>query len=202
MPKNEDGEFEVLLGNKQLLSIFFIVVILLAVFFTMGYIVGRSTNAAGQPPRAAVTPYSPGTSPAAGGGFAGQAPEEPKEDAAAPPAAGQNESVESAGTQPQQQLPSTGPLKPAAPPKAVAEPAAAAAPAAGQVYLQAVAGKRPDAELVASVLKRKGFPVIIAPGPTESVFRVLVGPFADSASMGKTRAELEAAGFKAFPRRY
>ena len=33
-----------MLGNKQLLSVFFFVVILLAVFFVMGYMVGRSTG--------------------------------------------------------------------------------------------------------------------------------------------------------------
>ena len=44
MPRNEDGEFELILGNKQLLSVFFIVVILLGVFFTMGYIVGRNSS--------------------------------------------------------------------------------------------------------------------------------------------------------------
>src|SRR5512138_2758136 len=44
MPKNEDGEFELVLGNKQLLSVFFIVAILIAVFFTMGYIVGRNSS--------------------------------------------------------------------------------------------------------------------------------------------------------------
>src|SRR6266481_2978202 len=44
MPKNEDGEFELILGNRQLLSVFFIVVILLGVFFTMGYIVGRNST--------------------------------------------------------------------------------------------------------------------------------------------------------------
>ena len=44
MPKNEDGEFELILGNRQLLSVFFIVVILLGVFFTMGYIVGRNSG--------------------------------------------------------------------------------------------------------------------------------------------------------------
>src|SRR6266852_3839330 len=41
--KNEYGEFELILGNRQLLSVFFIVVILLGVFFTMGYIVGRNS---------------------------------------------------------------------------------------------------------------------------------------------------------------
>ena len=44
LPKNEDGEFELILANRQLLSVFFIVVILLGVFFTMGYIVGRNSG--------------------------------------------------------------------------------------------------------------------------------------------------------------
>ena len=43
MPKNDEGEFELVLGNKQLLSVFFIVVVLLGVFFAMGYIAGRNT---------------------------------------------------------------------------------------------------------------------------------------------------------------
>src|ERR1700730_2192384 len=38
-----DGEHELVLGNKQLLSAFFIVVVLLGVFFTMGYIIGKNT---------------------------------------------------------------------------------------------------------------------------------------------------------------
>src|SRR5579872_4423837 len=46
LPQNEDGEFELILGNRQLLSVFFIVVILLGVFFTMGYIVGRNSGSA------------------------------------------------------------------------------------------------------------------------------------------------------------
>src|SRR2546425_2364021 len=41
-----DGEFELVLGNRQLLSAFFIVVILFGVFFTMGYIVGRNSSPA------------------------------------------------------------------------------------------------------------------------------------------------------------
>ena len=42
MPRNEDGEMELVLGNKQLLSVLFILVVLLGVFFTMGYVVGRN----------------------------------------------------------------------------------------------------------------------------------------------------------------
>ena len=43
MRKNEDGEFELVLGNRQLLSVFFIVVVLLGVLFAMGYIVGTNS---------------------------------------------------------------------------------------------------------------------------------------------------------------
>ena len=43
MARNEDGELELVLGNTQLLSFFFIVVGLLGVFFAMGYLVGRTS---------------------------------------------------------------------------------------------------------------------------------------------------------------
>src|SRR5436190_10354663 len=58
MPRNDEGEFELVLGNSQLLSGFFIVVMLFGIFFSLGYIVGRhssvapmnTTAAAGQDP--------------------------------------------------------------------------------------------------------------------------------------------------------
>src|ERR1700690_236851 len=42
MAKNEDGEFELVVGNKQLLSIVFILMVLFGVVFSMGYFVGRA----------------------------------------------------------------------------------------------------------------------------------------------------------------
>jgi hypothetical protein len=44
VPRNDDGEFELILGNRQLMSVFFIVLILLGVFFALGYIVGRNAS--------------------------------------------------------------------------------------------------------------------------------------------------------------
>ena len=44
MARNDEGEFELVLGNRQLISVFLIVVILLGVFFSMGYIVGRNSS--------------------------------------------------------------------------------------------------------------------------------------------------------------
>src|SRR5580658_5449574 len=40
-----DGEKELVLGNKQLISLFFVVVALCGVFFAMGYMIGRKTSA-------------------------------------------------------------------------------------------------------------------------------------------------------------
>src|SRR5216110_1051073 len=46
MPRNDEGEFELVLGNSQLLSGFFIVVLLFGIFFSLGYIVGRHSSPA------------------------------------------------------------------------------------------------------------------------------------------------------------
>src|SRR5579862_9677648 len=43
MAKNQDGEYELVLGNQQLLGVFFIMVMLLAVLFALGYVVGRNS---------------------------------------------------------------------------------------------------------------------------------------------------------------
>jgi len=79
-------------------------------------------------------------------------------------------------------------LTPSAPASATGEPPP------GQ-YWQVVATSRPDAEIISEALGKKGFRSIVAPGPN-NLFRVLVGPFKDSATLAQGRADLEASGFK------
>src|ERR1039458_10084901 len=43
MRNNETGEFELVVGNRQLLSGFFVVVLLFAIAFAMGYVVGQNS---------------------------------------------------------------------------------------------------------------------------------------------------------------
>jgi cell division septation protein DedD len=189
MAKSGEGEFEVLLGNKHLLSLFFIVVILLAVFFTMGYVLGRSTGSAGAPV-AALQKADPGTSARTPSSFPSTYSGTALPSSSAPPA------VE---TKPQPQPP-VAETKPAAP-----EPVPSVTPTqpvSGQTYLQVHAGTRSETELFVSVLQKQGFPIMMAPGPTGGVYRALVGPFADEKAAAKSRAELEKAGFKPFPRKY
>lgn len=190
MARNQDGEFEVLLGNKQLLSIFFIVVILLGVFFTMGYVLGRSAAAPDTATVAAARPASEAKRTAAGSVSA--FPDEPIPMPAPPvpaavPAVAERQPEPPAAAQPKRTVP---------PPTAELEPVP------GKTYLQVAAVKRPEAEVVADVLKKKGFPSMVAPHPTEPVFRVLVGPVADADAIARMREGLEAAGFKSLVRKY
>lgn len=225
MPRNEEGEFILELGHRQLLSVFFIVVILLGVSFTMGYIVGRNSA----PAVATVVPSErPAAEPPSGA--VTSAVGQPTAATEPPLAPGQvlvNQTVPSAtATMPAQ--PPTRVAEPAAPPavatrpapttsapvvRAVKERAAAesdrkaarlhATAQPGKTYLQVVAVKKPDAEMIAGILRKKGFlQAIVVPGPNDIIFRVLVGPLQDAAAISKTKMDLEAAGFKTIPRKY
>jgi cell division protein FtsN len=233
MPRNEDGEFELILGNKQLLSVFFIVVVLLGVFFTMGYIVGRNSAPVGaaetassrhggdgrpivlDPPSSSVGQAAPPPSGAETTTPTPAAPVETKPPAALPP------TPEPARTEPARPEPAKPePVKPE-PPKPVESrplpkpdaPAPAkpkprvdetevspasprvSEPSAG-LYLQVSAVRRPEAETLVDVLRKKGFSAVLARSPKEGLFRVLVGPMKDAAAAAKVRNDLEAAGLK------
>ncbi len=208
MKTNDTGEFELVLGNKQVLSGFFIVVILFGVFFTMGYIVGR--NSAPSPKMAAeATAAQPAPASAA------PAPTPPARPESAPPGAEAVKPAETSAVQ-SAEAPASGGQTPPAPQTKAAEapPAPASAadasggaavvaePEPGQTYLQVMAVKRPEAEAVVRTLKDKGFPAVLAPAPDKKeLFRVLVGPYSDAAATGKAKAELENAGFHPLVRR-
>lgn len=183
MNKEETGEFELVLGNKQLLSGFFVIVILFGVFFTMGYIVGRNSAPAanmapGPQPSPAVRPPEPLTarSPAV----------EPPPQSSAPAPQASEGATEPGG-------PVTQPAKEPEIARPADAPSALQEPVPGKAYLQVMAVKRPDAEVILKTLKDKGFPAILSPGPDDLV-RVLVGPYEDVASLGRAKAELESAG--------
>jgi cell division septation protein DedD len=184
LPKNDDGEFELILGNRQLLSVFFIVVILLGVFFTMGYIVGRNSGAV----TAEVTPIpSVDAKPPAP-----EAPARAPEPAPAPPA-----STETVAQQPAPTAPAAEPEpeRPKRETKAEAHTVTGSRPVAGQTYLQLAATSQHEADILVDVLRKKDFRAMAAeieekPG----TFRVLVGPITETTA-NKMRADLQGAGF-------
>ena len=214
-----EGEYELVLGNRQLLSAFFIIVILFGVFFTMGYVVGRNSapaSAAAGPPVTVATNQRPEA--------AGPASSTPSPAAAPPTAPAKEEAKESA---PQETQPvETKPVEtqPVAPPERVPERKEAArvapprhAPAAkpvetsggavivnpgpGNMYLQVEAVAQPQASVVVDTLKQKGFPALLAQSSNPTLFRVMVGPFSNAAALGKAKAGLENVGFKPIVRK-
>ena len=182
MPKNEDGEFELILGNRQLLSVFFIVVILLGVFFTMGYIVGR--NSGTLTADVAATPAPDGKPQVV------EPPAKIAEPAPAPPAPTE--------TAPQQPAKESEPApEPPKPEKVKAEPVRSGSshPTAGQTYLQLAATSKHEADIMVDVLRKKSFKAMAAEiDEKPGTFRVLVGPITDTTA-NRMRADLQGAGF-------
>jgi cell division septation protein DedD len=197
MKNNETGEFELVLGNRQLLSGFFIVVLLFGVAFAMGYIVGRNSTPSQRSQTEAVAgsaapvpkerpepaPAAPAPTPAQAPADSTPAQQPPAE---APPAA--TPPAQSTTPPPQ---PAAQSAPPATPPASSAETPADAPP--GSFWQVIATSNRTAAEALQQSLKDKGFPVTLGPGPNNLV-RVLVGPYSDTQSMGRAKTLLEAAG--------
>jgi cell division protein FtsN len=204
MPRTDEGEFELVLGNRQLLSVFFIVVVLLGVFFVMGYILGK--NASPSP----IVDVAAARKPSDAAAFSeplvvDRTAEKPSPTPAAPPA---SEPVEQPAKEPVAE-PVKEPVKepvreaakptPPPPPPVQAAKPAPTGPAKSGLYLQVAAVGRAEADVVSKVLRAKGFAVDVAPVGDDKTFRVLVGPL-ERDNLGKTRGELTSLGFSPFPR--
>lgn len=198
MPKNEEGEFELILGNRQLMSVFFIVVVLLAVFFAMGYVVGRNSGPLSVAD--ATGTRKPETSPLVVDSAA-------RARSAQPPAATEASGGETASTKRRgadsdaEPAPARGrqpqdtheTAKAAQPPHE--DTASSQAGGLSGTYLQLAATSQHEAEVLADVLRKKSFKALAVEIPEKpGTFRVLVGPLADG-TINKTRADLSGAGF-------
>jgi len=206
MPKNEEGEFELVLGNKQLLSVFFIVVVLLGVFFTMGYIVGRNSplSTAEAPPadkKESKPMVIDSGQPAKDTSAKEQAPAEAKTESPAPVPAqtapqqpAESKPAEQAAAKPERPNPEPLKEKPA-PSKPKPEPATHAEDHPSGTYLQLAATTQREADIEVDVLRHKGFRAMAAEIPEKpGLFRVLVGPVPES-GVNKMKTDLQNAGF-------
>jgi len=215
MPRNDDGEFELVLGNRQLLSVFFLVIVLLGVFFAMGYIMGRSGSPAqltelkkpdnspterpivvdvggsSARPSAAGSPVVPKEEPKP------EPPPRTEPEKKVEPEKKKEEPVKLAERKPEPPKPEP---KKAEPPPTPAPAAVGGAPSGS--YLQVAAVKKPEADIVSGIVAKKGYRAYLVPLKEGSdVFRVLVGPARDRDQQGKMLEDLKAEGFKPFPRK-
>jgi cell division septation protein DedD len=183
-------EKELVLGNRQLLSFFFVVVALCGVFFAIGYIIGRNTGKAATVAEAPATPAT-----------AGEAQASPSPLPAPPQAADPSVAVE---TKPAALPPSTGRTTPVTnqAPNPDATPAvnpnrvvAVSTAEKGASYLQVTALPRSDAEAVVRTLKEQGFPAIMTESSRDGFLRVLVGPYREATQLSTSKDRLRALGF-------
>ena len=180
MRNKETGEFELLVGNGQIISGFFILALLLAVFFAMGYIVARAKyqQEPGTATTLAANPPSDSRGPAAA---PATPPAPPPANTARPADDGQPPAL----TQPAQDVKAekTEPmvdLVPAETPQGI--------------YWQISATVNQDAaRALLQTIKDMGLPVTLSPGPNNFT-RVLVGPYSDTATLAQVKTQLEHAG--------
>lgn len=76
------------------------------------------------------------------------------------------------------------------------------APKTGETYLQLAALGAGCTEKYMKELESKGIHASVAPGPSESLYRVVLGPFKDRGELKRQQTQLEAAGIQPMERLY
>jgi len=194
------NDTEITLSTGKLLGIFFAIAIVCGVFFTMGYLLGKSTSAGGRTeivssvpsstaagkPNAgnktpeAITqtcpPGSPNCAPAVTGGDTSTSAKTSDQQPAAQPAA--SKSSDSSTTQPAGTDVKNG------------------ANSSFMVQVAAVS-KQEDAEILVTALRKKQYPVFIANAAGDPLFHVQVGPFSDKKDADAMRTRLAGDGYNA-----
>jgi cell division septation protein DedD len=197
-----DGEKELVLGSKQLLSLFFVVVALFGVFFALGYMIGHNST---KPVAGLDTPGAPAaTTTAANGEVPRSADSEPPKETAAIEASPEPTPGPSAGGAPNDSGSSPAPhvAAPVTPPPSTVTPAQSAStheattvPQAGATYLQVTALHRADADNLVKTLREQSLPALVAASSKPDLFRVLVGPYHQVADVADAKAKLKSLGF-------
>lgn len=202
-----EQDTEITLGTAKLLTLFFGLVVVCAVFFALGYTLGRKSDA-GLAATGAAAPLQPASNGFKPAGAASPQPATPmtfykaveQKDANAQltpasseanssgtAAAGQSASspgtaastTSSSGTQAQ-------PSQTGNPPDPMA-----AIPSTPYFVQVAAVTKQEDAESLVDALKKKQYPAFVANNAaSEKLFRVQVGPFADVKDAEGTRSRL------------
>lgn len=197
MRNNETGEFELVVGNRQLLSAFFIVVLLFAVAFAMGYILGQNSPRSAKVLADAAQPAVPSVS-VDGRPQPAPAPVQPQAEpqrGTVPAGTEPGGSGPQPTTQPARDVPATPQYAaPVAAAPAPAPPPAQAATGPAGSFWQVIALRESEAQILVKSLRDKGYPASLSPGPN-NLMRVLVGPYNDTQTMGRVKSELERLDF-------
>jgi DedD protein len=191
---------EITLSTGKLLGIFFALAIVCGVFFTMGYLLGKSTSAGGRTEIVATVP----SSNAAGKPYAGNKTPEAVTQTCAPGspncAATKPSDASSAAKPSDQQSSAQPPSVTKTSDQSTAQSAATdVKTGAGSSFMVQVAAvsKQEDAEILVTALRKKQYPVFIANAAGDPLFHVQVGPFSEKKDAEAMRTRLSGDGYNA-----
>jgi DedD protein len=196
---------EITLGTGKLLGLFFGLVVICAVFFSLGYTLGRKSEpvvAAAPPPTVAKATNPQPAQPAPAMSFY-KSVEQKEADAQLSPASSEATSTPPAplpneATQPSGSAGSTTSPTPSttSPPDPLAVPTSA-------YYVQiAAVSKQEDADALVEALKKKEYPAFVAANSSnDKLFRVQLGPFADIKEAEALRTRLINDGYNPIVKR-
>ena len=193
---DEVRDTEITLSTGKLLGIFFALAIICGVFFTMGYLLGKSNSAGGRTEIVATVPSSSAGKPYAGN----KTPEAVTQTCppGSPNCAATSTSDASSAARPDQ--------PPAAQPSSASKTSDQSASAgtdgksgAASSFMVQVAAvsKQEDAEILVTALRKKQYPVFIANASGDPLFHVQVGPFTDRKDAEAMRTRLSGDGYNA-----
>ena len=202
---NQDDE--VTLGTGRLLGLFFGLVIVCALFFSLGFTLGRRSG-----PVAAASTTVPAVVGAEGKLSPTRAEATIKPDCATPGACPEttpkSTTDELTFYKAVEQNEPKAKLEPPATPAAARATTRAAEPkpaspeshrptmlGAGYMVQVAAVSKQDDAEALVQALRKKSYPVITTSGPNDKFYHVQVGPFADMKIAEATRSKLIGDGY-------
>lgn len=187
---------EITLGTGKLLLLFFGLVGICAVFFALGYSLGRKSEAVVMVASAAGVPQPTSNTNKASSGSAApamtfyKAVEQKQANAELTPSAGTKTDTNataqtsapanSSSTQPQQSN---------------AVDPATAMPLSGYFVQVAAVSKQEDADALVDALKKKEYPAFVATPASDKLFRVQLGPFSDIKDAEGMRTKLIGDGY-------
>jgi len=181
--EDQAQDTEITLSTGKLLGIFFAVVIVCSVFFTMGYLLGKSTATGGR------TEIVGSTS------IAGSAAGKPSAVAKVPEAPAPAPSSDSQATV-SNSAPTNAPAATSASPVPPATEIKSSPSGTFMVQVAAVS-KQEDADILKSALQKKQYPVFVANSTADALYHVQVGPFSNQQDADTMRNRLSADGYNA-----
>lgn len=178
---------EITLGTGKMLLLFFGLVALCAVFFAMGFSLGRNSVLKSPLPDGMATVAAP----------SGNArPSAVKANPPAAPATTAAPATQEANSAATENASTAAENTSASAPDRSSPPEPTAPPVLNGYYVQVAAvSKEEDATALVDALKRKQYPAFSANTPSDKLFHVQIGPYADIKDADATRTKLVSDGY-------